>query len=81
MTKERNLLLPADYFARYAELYEQHKFQQPAYEALEAEVMLAYGCNRFRSFVSFKDALYHHHKSKKTVQKVVIWFNPPEKAV
>ena len=78
MTDERNLLNPAEYFARYAELYEQYKFQQSAYEALEKEFESRYGCRKFLSLKTFQDS-----RSRRKIGrlKVVIWFRPHENTV
>jgi hypothetical protein len=81
MTEERNLLNPAEYFARYAELYEQYKFQEAAYLALEKEFESRYGCRKFLSLKTFQDSLYSRSRRKIGRLKVVIWFRPHENTV
>ena len=66
LRSERSLVIPANYFERYAVLYRQHGTAEKAWIALEAELHQQTGGNRFLSLQSFQVAQTKHHSGENT---------------
>lgn len=64
LISERSLVIPANYFERYAALYRQHGTAAAAWSAVEAELHAQTGGNRFLSLASFQAAQTRHHSGE-----------------
>lgn len=68
---ERSLIIPSNYFERYACLYQQTGNAEKAWSAVEAEFHAQTGGNRFLSLASFQ-AAQTRHRSGERVRSIVV---------
>lgn len=62
---EKSLVIPRNYFERYAYLYLQHGTAEKAWQAVEAELFIQTGGNRFLSLQSFQVAQSRYHSGER----------------
>lgn len=60
-TCEESLLIPRNYFARYAVLAGQYGKAEPAWLKLEQELFAQVGAHRFTTLQAFQMAMSRHH--------------------
>jgi len=58
---EKSLVIPRNYFERYACLYLEHGTSEKAWQAVEAELHAQTGGNRFLTFGSFQSGQTQYH--------------------
>lgn len=63
---ERSLVIPSNYFERYACLYQQTGNAEKAWCAVEAELHSQTGGNRFLTLASFQSAQTRYHSGEKS---------------
>lgn len=68
---ERSLIIPDNYFERYACLYQKHGAAEKAWIAVEAEFHAQTGGNRFLTLASFQAAQTRHHSGLR-VRSIVV---------
>lgn len=66
LQSERSLIIPANYFERYAVLLQQQGSATKAWLAVEAELHRQTGGNRFLSLASFQAAQTRFHSGAKS---------------
>lgn len=71
LQRERSLVIPSNYFERYACLYQQTGNAEKAWCAVEAELYTQTGGNRFLTLASFQSAQSRFHSGARS-QAVVI---------
>lgn len=68
---ERSLVVPDNYFERYATLYQEHGAAEKAWRAVEGELYVQTGGNRFTSLASFQAAQTRYHSGEKSRAVVI----------
>ena len=71
LQSERSLVVPDNYFERYATLYQEHGAAEKAWQAVESELHAQTGGNRFTSLASFQAAQTHYHSGEKSRAVVI----------
>lgn len=66
LQSEKSLVIPRNYFERYACLYRVHGTAEKAWQAVEGELHAQTGGNRFLSLASFQSALTRHHSGERS---------------
>lgn len=64
LQRERSLVIPSNYFERYAILFRKYGVAEKAWEAVEAELYAQTGGNRFLSLSSFQAGQTRHHSGE-----------------
>ena len=68
---EESLLIPRNYFARYAVLAGQCDRAETAWRKLEEELFAQHGGHRFLTLQAFQSAMHRHHAGH-TVSSVIL---------
>lgn len=68
---EKSLLIPRNYFARYAVLAGQHDNAKTAWLKVEQELFDQIGAHRFTTLQAFQSAMHRHHAGQR-VSSVVL---------
>ena len=68
---EESLLIPRNYFARYAVLAGQHDNAKSAWLRVEQELFDQVGAHRFTTLQAFQSAMHRHHAGQR-VSSIVL---------
>ncbi len=71
LQSEKSLVIPRNYFERYACLYRVHGTAEKAWQAVEGELYAQTGGNRFLTFDSFQSSQTQYHSGVR-VKAVVL---------